>query len=167
MVTELGDKLNPVRTDRKYTLRSMRSSYITNQIEEGKDVYLVKQLTGHSLEILNRHYDRSQIKSRRAEATRRQYGKKEEDLTRIDLENLDAVKSKQSKTKAIEAVTDEDMLNQYGADYTPLKELHTSESPLDAAITVKKMVDDGLLPQDTLRQLQALMKEKLKEIEGG
>ena len=66
----------------------MRSSYITNQIDEGKDVYLVKQLTGHSLEILVRHYDRSNVKRRSAEATARSYAKKKKDDTSIDLELL-------------------------------------------------------------------------------
>ena len=84
----LGSKLSPIRSDQKYTLYSLRSTYITNQIEEGKDVYLVKQLTGHSLEVLNRHYDRSQIKTRRAEATARTYGSKKEQLQKIDLTNL-------------------------------------------------------------------------------
>lgn len=92
MRDRLGDKLSPIRSDQKYTLYSLRSSYITNQIEEGKDVYLIKQLTGHSLEILSRHYDRSQIKSRRAEATARTYAKEKESLERVDLENLPVAK---------------------------------------------------------------------------
>jgi hypothetical protein len=85
---ELGDKLQPIRTDQQYTLYSLRSSYITNQINEGKDIYLVKKITGHSLETLNRHYDRSDVKKRRAEATARTYGKPEQDTKRVDLEKL-------------------------------------------------------------------------------
>ena len=49
------------------------------QIEEGDDVYLVPQLTGHSLEILVRHYDRCDIKKRSAEATASTYAKKKQD----------------------------------------------------------------------------------------
>jgi hypothetical protein len=40
------------------------------------------------LETLNRHYDRSDVKKRRAEATARTYGKPEQDTKRVDLEKL-------------------------------------------------------------------------------
>jgi len=85
---QLADDLTPIRSNQEYTLYSLRSSYITNQIEEGKDVYLVKQLTGHSLEILVRHYDRSNVKKRSAEATARTYAKKKRDESIVDLQNL-------------------------------------------------------------------------------
>ena len=148
LVTHLGDKLNPVRTDRKYTLRSMRSSYITNQIEEGKDVYLIKQLTGHSLEILNRHYDRSQIKSRRAEATARTYHRKEETLGRIDLENLNAPQPQKAKTAdAGTTYTREDLIEQTGIDPGPalvsIKDLGISYTQDQ----VREMLAAGLLEE--------------------
>ena len=163
MVTHLGDKLNPIRTDRKYTMRSMRSSYITNQIEEGKDVYLIKNLTGHSLEVLNRHYDRSQTKSRRAEATARTYGKKQEEFDRIDLENLQPPRpSSKPEKPELEPMTEEDALNQFGADYSPLRK---AESAFDLAVTVKKMVDDGLLPEASKAQLLEALQAQLNEIE--
>ena len=57
MSDTLKDQLSPVRSNQKYTIYSLRSSYITNQIEEGKDIYLIKKITGHSLELLHRHYD--------------------------------------------------------------------------------------------------------------
>lgn len=102
MRTALADKLSPIRSEQKYTMYSMRSSYITNQIDEGKDVYLVKQLTGHSLEILVRHYDRSNVKRRSAEATARSYAKKKKDDTSIDLESLGfKIKKTQLETKVI------------------------------------------------------------------
>ena len=72
-----------------YTLYSLRSSYITNQINEGKDVYLIKKITGHSLEVLTKHYDRSEISKRRAEVTSRTYGTKKSKSTQIDLSKLD------------------------------------------------------------------------------
>ena len=37
--------LSPVRSDKKYTLYSLRSSYITNQINEGKDPVSYTHLT--------------------------------------------------------------------------------------------------------------------------
>lgn len=88
MRDKLEDQLSPVRTDKKYTLYSMRSSYITNQIEEGKDIYLIKKITGHSLELLHRHYDRSDVRKRRAEATKRTYSKTEKRPNAVDLEDL-------------------------------------------------------------------------------
>ena len=85
----LKDQLSPVRSNQKYTIYSLRSSYITNQIEEGKDIYLIKKITGHSLELLHRHYDRSDVRKRRAEATKRTYAKTQKRPTAIDLENLE------------------------------------------------------------------------------
>lgn len=41
-----------------YTLYSLRTSYITNQINFGKDFFLIRKLTGHSIEALTRYYDR-------------------------------------------------------------------------------------------------------------
>jgi hypothetical protein len=105
MREQLSKQLTPIRSNQEYTLYSLRSSYITNQIEEGKDVYLVKQLTGHSLEILARHYDRSNVKKRSAEATARTYAKKKRDESIIDLDSLsnqeDSKPAKQVKVTTV------------------------------------------------------------------
>jgi integrase len=87
--TNLSLVLSPVRSDNKYTLYSLRSSYITNQIDEGKDIYLIKKITGHSLEMLQRHYDRSDVRKRKAEATQRTIGKKKRAKVSVDLESVD------------------------------------------------------------------------------
>ena len=81
--------LTTSKTGKPYTLYSLRSSYITNQINEGKDVYLIKKITGHSLEVLNRHYDRSELRKRRGEATSRTYGATRKKSKAIDLSKLD------------------------------------------------------------------------------
>ena len=86
------------KSGKPYTMYSLRSSYITNQIDEGKDVYLIKKITGHSLEVLTRHYDRSDLRKRRAEATSRTYGAAREKSNKIDLSNL----GKYDKAKSIE-----------------------------------------------------------------
>ena len=86
------------KSGKPYTLYSLRSSYITNQIDEGKDVYLIKRITGHSLEVLTRHYDRSDLRKRRAEATSRTYGASREKSKKIDLSNL----AKYDKEKSLE-----------------------------------------------------------------
>ena len=89
MRTNLSLVLTPSKTGKQYTLYSLRSSYITNQINEGKDVYLIKKITGHSLEVLNRHYDRSDLRKRRGEATARTYGATRKKSKAIDLAKLD------------------------------------------------------------------------------
>jgi site-specific recombinase XerD len=106
MRTALEDKLSPIRSEQKYTMYSMRSSYITNQIDEGKDVYLVKQLTGHSLEILVRHYDRSNVKRRSAEATARSYAKQKKNDKSIDLESLGEVVGKPQQHQRVTVISD-------------------------------------------------------------
>ena len=89
MRTNLSLVLTPTKSGKPYTLYSLRTSYITNQINEGKDVYLIKKITGHSLEVLNRHYDRSDLRKRRGEATARTYGKTARKSKAIDLQKLD------------------------------------------------------------------------------
>ena len=101
MRTELASVLVGSKSGKPYTLYSLRASYITNQIDEGKDVYLIKKITGHSLEVLNRHYDRSEVRKRRSEATSRTYGAKKEESRKIDLSKLDKY-DKDNKNKSVE-----------------------------------------------------------------
>ena len=91
MRTNLSLVLEGSKTGKPYTVYSLRSSYITNQINEGKDVYLIKKITGHSLEILQRHYDRSDLRKRRGEATARTYGATRKQNKAIDLSKLDKI----------------------------------------------------------------------------
>ena len=103
MRTNLSLVLTPSKTGKPYTVYSLRSSYITNQINEGKDVYLIKKITGHSLEVLNRHYDRSDLRKRRGEATARTYGAtrkkpKSIDLDKLDKLDLDSIAAEQGYT---------------------------------------------------------------------
>ena len=97
MRTNLSLVLTPSKSGKPYTVYSLRSSYITNQINEGKDVYLIKKITGHSIEVLNRHYDRSDLIKRRGEATSRTYGVSQSPSKKIDLGKLDAYDAKQGK----------------------------------------------------------------------
>ncbi len=84
----LRDRFLPILSNQKYIIYSLRPSYITNQIEEGKVVYLIKKLTAHSLDLLHRHYYGSNILKCRAEATSRAYPKTEGSPNAVDLENL-------------------------------------------------------------------------------
>ena len=89
MRTELSLILSPIRSDQKYTMYSLRSSYINNQIDEGKDIYLIKKIIGHSLEVLQRHYDKSDVKKRTAEAVARTICKKKTKKVNISQGNVD------------------------------------------------------------------------------
>ena len=60
-----------------YTLYSTRSSFVTNILEEGVSRDDVCKLTGHSYEVMTRHYDRMKMRNRIPEVTKRMYGKKD------------------------------------------------------------------------------------------
>ncbi len=62
MRVNLSHLLKGSKPDQPYTLYSLRSSYITNQINEGKDIYLIRKLTGNSYDFLQRYYDRLNFK---------------------------------------------------------------------------------------------------------
>jgi integrase len=57
-------------------LYSTRSTFVTDLLEKGVDVYLVARLANHSVEVLQKHYDRQILVKRAAEATPRYYGPK-------------------------------------------------------------------------------------------
>ena len=97
MRTNLSLVLNGSKSNKPYTLYSLRSSYITNQIDEGKDVYLIKKITGHSIEVLNRHYDKSDLRKRRSEATARTYGVSREKSKKVDLSKLEQWEKEKKK----------------------------------------------------------------------
>jgi len=75
-------------------LYSTRSTYITGQLEQGVDVYLVARLANHSVEILQRHYDRMNLAKRATDATPRRYGKREEDEVVSALDFADTKRKK-------------------------------------------------------------------------
>jgi integrase len=79
MWSKCWDNLRKELNLERINLYSTRSTYITRQLEEGVDVYLVARLANHSVEILQRHYDRMNLAKRAAEATPRRYGKHEEE----------------------------------------------------------------------------------------
>ena len=64
-----------------FTLYSTRSSYVTNQLEEGVPSDYVTKLTGHAYEVMNRHYERMQMQNLIPEVTKRTYGRRYENPT--------------------------------------------------------------------------------------
>lgn len=59
-----------------FTLYSTRSSYVTNQLEEGVPSDYVTKLTGHAYEVMKRHYERMRMRNLIPELTKRTYGKR-------------------------------------------------------------------------------------------
>ena len=62
--------------------------YINNQIDEDKDIYLIKKITGYILEMLQLHYDRSDIRKIKAETVAKTISKKKQVRITVDLDNV-------------------------------------------------------------------------------
>ena len=54
-------------SERKYTLYSLRSTFIEDCITAGLDVYLVARLCGNSVDVIQKHYDRHDVLKRAEE----------------------------------------------------------------------------------------------------
>ena len=64
---------NPFSDD-NYTLYSLRSTYIENQLLNGIDIHTVARVCGHSVAVLERYYERMDIKRRTRELTHIDFG---------------------------------------------------------------------------------------------
>ena len=75
MIELCGDKLKPyVFSDRNYTPYSLRSTYICNLIMQGKDIYDVAKLAGHSIAVCERYYAKLDMGRKLKEPTEIEYG---------------------------------------------------------------------------------------------
>ena len=63
-------------SEKNYTIYSFRSSFIEDHISKGTDIYLLSRLAGHTVAMLQRHYDRSDIRKFSEDITRIEFGKK-------------------------------------------------------------------------------------------
>ena len=61
---------------RRYTIYSMRSTYIENHLIKGMDIFLLSRLCGHSVTMLMKHYERIDVRRRTREITNIEYGKR-------------------------------------------------------------------------------------------
>ena len=61
-------------SDDNYTLYSLRSTYIENQLLNGIDIHTVARVCGHSVAVLERYYERMDIKRRTRELTQIDFG---------------------------------------------------------------------------------------------
>ena len=72
-------KGNPFSDD-PYTLYSLRSTYIENQLLNGVDIHTVARVCGHSVAVLERYYERMDIKRRTRELTHIDFGTTKDQL---------------------------------------------------------------------------------------
>ena len=72
-------------SDRPYTIYSMRSTMVENGLLSGMDVFLLSRICGHSVDMLQRHYERIDVKERAEEITQINYGQKKKQTNTIDL----------------------------------------------------------------------------------
>jgi len=63
-------------SDRKYTLYSMRSTFIEDHLLKGTDIFLLARVSGHSVKTLMDTYERMDIRERAKELTDIDYGKR-------------------------------------------------------------------------------------------
>ena len=74
-------KGNPF-SENPYTIYSLRSTYIENQLENGVSILLVARACGHSVAVLERHYERMNVLKQARELTHIELGKSKELKTR-------------------------------------------------------------------------------------
>ena len=75
MIKGLEGQLKPyVFSDRNYTIYSLRSTYICNLIMQGKGIYDVSKLAGHTVAVCERYYARLSMGMKSREITNFEYG---------------------------------------------------------------------------------------------
>jgi integrase len=72
-------------SDHKYTMYSMRSTFIEDHLLKGTDIFLVARIAGHDVKTLMQTYERLDIKNRAEEITAIQYGKKKRTIPSVDV----------------------------------------------------------------------------------
>ena len=78
----VGPQLKGHKFSKKpYTLYSLRSTFIEDHLVKGTDIFLLSRIAGHDVRILQRHYERMDIRLRSREITQIEFGKtKDESL---------------------------------------------------------------------------------------
>ena len=69
-----GHKFSPM----PYTIYSMRSTFIEDHLYKRTDLFLLSRVTGHSPQMLLKHYEKIDVRSRAEELTAIEFGKKKE-----------------------------------------------------------------------------------------
>ena len=77
LMENLKGKLKPyVFSDRNYTPYSLRSTYICNLILQGKDIYTVAKLAGHTVQVCEKYYAQLDMAKKAKTVTDFEYGRK-------------------------------------------------------------------------------------------
>ena len=78
----VGPQLKGHKFSKKsYTLYSLRSTFIEDHLVKGTDIFLLSRIADHDVKILQRHYERMDIRLRSREITQIEFGKtKDESL---------------------------------------------------------------------------------------
>ena len=72
-------------SDHRYTLYSMRSTFIEDHLMKGTDIFLLARIAGHDVKTLMQSYERMDIQKRAEEITKIDYGKKENEVSVVNL----------------------------------------------------------------------------------
>ena len=86
ILVRVKDKLRGNKfTDENYTVYSMRSTFVTDKLISGLDIFLLSRITGHDVKILMRHYERMDIRRRSEEITKIEYGRRRNENIKVKL----------------------------------------------------------------------------------
>ena len=79
----IGRKLKGhIFSDEKYTIYSMRSTFIEDSLLAGKDIFLIAKAAGHDVKTLMKHYERIDPRKRSREMTDFEMGAKQQTVRR-------------------------------------------------------------------------------------
>jgi len=82
----VADKLHGNKfSNEPYSIYSMRSTFIQDKLLEGLDIFLLSRISGHSPDVLLRHYDRLDIRERAEEITSLPFGIKKKEDVKVEL----------------------------------------------------------------------------------
>ena len=84
---EIRNKIQPqlkghIFSDERYTLYSLRSTFIEDNLIQGKDIFLIAKAAGHDVKTLMKYYERIDPRKRSREMTEFQYGAKPKNVRR-------------------------------------------------------------------------------------
>jgi len=75
----IQDKLKEYKfSDRHYSIYSLRSTFIENNLVVGMDIFLLAHIRGYRVKMLTKHYERIDICMRAEEITHINCGKKQQ-----------------------------------------------------------------------------------------
>ena len=84
-LTARGELKGHKFSDKRYTLYSMRSTFIEDHLIKGTDIFLLARIAGHDIKTLMESYERMDIRKRAEEITKIEYGKKKSEHDVINL----------------------------------------------------------------------------------